>query len=126
MDNFELCVVRRTVANMGETYVNSVHTVSRCWQKDDIGMRVPFGIGQRLIIVNAGSEKGFVPGASLVFKAHSSTGDYHDEMNSTNFQKWLAEKRVPKLEERTGLVIDNAPNHNVQADKRPTTVTRKM
>ena len=28
----------------------------------------------------------FLDGAELVFKAKSTTGDYHDEMNSTNFK----------------------------------------
>ena len=27
----------------------------------------------------------FLDGAELVFKAKSTTGEYHDEMNSTNF-----------------------------------------
>lgn len=55
----------------------------------DVGRNVPIGKGDHYIIVNAGSEKGFVPGAGLLFKAKSSTGDFHSEMNRANFQKWV-------------------------------------
>ncbi|KAJ8316791.1 hypothetical protein KUTeg_004695 [Tegillarca granosa] len=75
---------------MDETYINSSHTVSKCWQLDGNGLSVPIGPGDRLIVVDAGSEKGFVPNTSLIYKAKSSTGDYYHEMNAENFTKLIA------------------------------------
>jgi hypothetical protein len=34
---------------------------------------------------------GFVPNAQLVFKAVCIMGDYHGQMNSANFEKWVVE-----------------------------------
>ena len=44
-----------------------------------------------MIVLHAGNEHGFVPFGKLVFKAGSSDGDYHSEMNHQHFQSWLAE-----------------------------------
>jgi len=43
------------------------------------------------IILHAWSDKGFMVGASLISKSGSKTGDYHDSMNSENFEKWFRE-----------------------------------
>ena len=40
---------------------------------------------------------GLISGAKLVYKAGSSTGDYHHEMNSENFSNWLDEKSISEL-----------------------------
>ncbi|PNF35215.1 hypothetical protein B7P43_G06869 [Cryptotermes secundus] len=80
--------------------------------------------GQRLIIVHAGGRTGFIPGPLLIFKSHLKTGDYHSEMNATNYQKWLTEKLIPNLPPKSALV-DNAPYHNVQFNKAPTSQTMK-
>jgi hypothetical protein len=53
--------------------------------------------GQRLIIVHAGTEKGFTPGALLIFKSNQKTGDYHMEMSSDNYMLWIKEKLLPNL-----------------------------
>ena len=63
--------------------------------------------------------------AELVWKAKSSTGDYHDEMNGDNFFKWVKEKLIPHLPPKSVLIIDNAPYHNLQVDKCPTQASRK-
>ena len=114
-----------TIIYTDETYVHSSHSVSKCWQSQDAGLHVPFSKGERMIIIHAGSKKGFINGASMVFKANSSSGDYHSEMNFENFTKWLEQRLIPNLPERSALIIDNAPYHNVQADKCPTQSTRK-
>jgi hypothetical protein len=54
----------------------------KCWKK--------------LIMVHAGSRAGFLQGAELMYKAVSASGDYHGQMNSINFEKWIREKLLPK------------------------------
>jgi hypothetical protein len=42
-----------------------------------------------LIIVHAGSEKGCVLGAVLMFKSMARCGHYHNDMNDNIFSNWL-------------------------------------
>ena len=49
-------------------------------------MNVPISKGERCIIVDAGSEEGFVKGARLIYDGKSTSGDYHGEMNSAKFK----------------------------------------
>ena len=71
----------RDIVYTDETYVNAGHTVSKCWQTNQMGLLLPFNKGERMILLHAGSKNGFISGAKLVFKAKSTTGDYHSEMN---------------------------------------------
>jgi len=55
--------------------------------------------------------------AELLWMAGSHTGDYHDNMNSEMFMKWLQEKLIPVFEKlyegkKMVLVADNAPYHH--------------
>jgi hypothetical protein len=43
-----------------------------------------------------GGSGGFVEGCELVYKAGKATGDYHGQMNSDNFEKWVNEKVIPR------------------------------
>eukprot|EP00957_Ditylum_brightwellii_P114057 8696219-Ditylum_brightwellii.AAC.1 len=49
----------------------------------------------------------------------SSTGNYHENMNSNNFMRWVEEKFVPTFEQMFPgkimvPVMDNAPYHHKQ------------
>ena len=115
----------RPIVYTDETYIHTSHCMKKCWQDSSVTMKIPFSKGERLIVVYAGSESGFIDGAALMLKAHTSTGDYHTEMNGSNFQKWLTEKLIPNLPPRSVVVIDNASYHNIQLDKCPTQSARK-
>jgi hypothetical protein len=75
--------------------------------------------------VHAGTEKGFIPGALLIFKSNQTTEDYHKEMNSDNYLRWVQEKLIPNLPQNSVFVIDNAAYHNVLSEKCPTSSSRK-
>lgn len=81
--------------------------------------------GSRFIIVHAGSSDGFVPNASLVYKAASTSGNYHSNMNYDNYAKSLNEKLLPNLPEKSVIVMDNASYHNTQSNKIPTSNSSK-
>jgi transposase len=85
----------------------------------------PTSMGQWLIIVHAGTEKGFIPGALLIFKSNQKTGDYHKEMNSDNYMRWIKEKLLPNLLQNCIFMVDNAAYHNVLSDRCPTSASRK-
>jgi hypothetical protein len=53
----------------------------------------------------------------LLWKAQSSTGNYHDNMISDMFMKWVKERLVPTFEllhpnKKMILICDNAPYHH--------------
>ena len=79
------------IVYIDEMWIDTSYTTKYCWQsKDERGSLLPISRGQRLIVVHGGGCTVFVPGALLVWKATSSNGDYHSEMNCNNFQKWFA------------------------------------
>lgn len=89
------------------------------------GLKKPIAKGQRIVIVHAGCEAGFVPNALLLFKAGTKSGDYHDNMNFENYVKWLRSQLIPNLPPNSMLVIDNASYHNKQYDPAPSSNAKK-
>lgn len=110
----------RQIFYMDESWVDSNLTFQKCWQSEDVvGVLTTNRGDNRLIVVHIGSDEGFLQGAELIFKAGTSTGDYHGQMNKTNFDKWVQEKLIPLLPPHSVIVMDNAPYHNIQVDKPP-------
>ena len=78
----------RPVVYLDETWANARDSVEKIWVDDDpvvsggtiVGVRKPSGKGNRLIILHAGGENGWVKSADLVFLSKKVTDDYHDEM----------------------------------------------
>ena len=116
-----------TLIYTDETWVNAHHNNEYIWIDSDGtgGWKVPSGKGLRLIILHAGGENGWVEGADLVFRSKMNTGDYHDEMNSEHFLEWMREQLLPRLEEPSVIILDNASYHNKQKDKPPTASDKK-
>lgn len=75
--------------------------------------------------MHAGSAKGFVRNSSLIFKSKQKTGDYHGDMNSENFERWIKESLLTSLEEPSIIIIDNASYHSRDANPWPTTSWKK-
>lgn len=116
----------KEIVYLDETYVHQNYKSKKSWQGPSTsGAVTNISSGKRYIIVHAGSEKGFVPNALLVFSTKSKNADYHHDMNSQNFNKWISEKLIPNLSEPSVIVMDNASYHCVQINKGPTTNTRK-
>ena len=110
-----------------ETWIDTAYTAKYCWQSATTdGVTAPVSRVQRLIVVHGGWKEGFVPGALLIYKASSATGDYHSEINGANFLKWMKEKLLPNLKTKSAVVMDNVSYHSVQTDKCPTSTTRKV
>lgn len=116
----------RPIVYMNESYVCTSHFANKVWSDvTSNGVHTPISKGERLIIVHAGGENGFVPNALAMWKAGIKSGDYHDNMNNTNYINWVKNQLLPNLQEKTVLVIDNANYHNKQIDKAPTSNSRK-
>jgi hypothetical protein len=54
-----------------------------------MGIQANVNSGDRHIMFHVRGINGFVPNAQLVYKAGCATGDYHGQMNSANFEKWV-------------------------------------
>ena len=75
-----------------ETWANARDSVEKMLAEDDPvvsggtigGVRKPAGKGNRLIILHAGGENGWVNSAE-VFQSKKATADYHDEMTTAHF-----------------------------------------
>jgi transposase len=114
---------------LDESYVNVNHSNSRTWYFAEEGpwVRKPSGKGPRLIIVDAITSDGWVPGARLVFQAKRRTGDYHGQMNYDNFRRWFTNSLLPNIPASSLIMMDNAPYHNVYVEDAfyPTSSTKK-
>jgi transposase len=100
---------------LDESYVNKNHSNDFVWYYDDDGpwIQKPTGKGERLIIMNAITKDGWVPGAKVTFKSTRKTGDYHGQMNQVIFTKWFKEKLPPNIPDNSLIIMDNASYHNV-------------
>ncbi|CAH0729134.1 unnamed protein product, partial [Brenthis ino] len=117
--------LRKEVIYLDESYVHQSYKLEKCWQSIHVpGIKQNISKGKRYIIIHAGSEKGFIPNALLIFTGSSKNADYHSEMNRSNFTKWVTEKLIPNLPPASIIVMDNAPYHSTVLNKAPTTGTK--
>lgn len=113
---------------LDESYVNKNHSNDFVWYFDEDGpwIQKPTGKGERLIIINAITKEGWVPGAKLTFRSTRKTGDYHGQMNQELFTKWFREKLLPNIPKNSLIIMDNAAYHNVlSAHSSPTPTSKK-
>ena len=86
----------------------------------------PTGIGPRLIIINAITKNGWVPGARLIFKSSRKTGSSNGQMDHALFTKWFNEPLLPLMKSTSLIVMDNASYHNVYSShSAPTKACKK-
>jgi len=83
-------------------------------------LNVPSGKRARIIVAHVGSrDSGLVQDASLVFLGTKTTGDYHGEMNSNLWLRWLGEKVIDTIQGGVP-VMERAPYHmKLTAESRP-------
>jgi hypothetical protein len=129
----------------GESYIHKGLGSTNSWTKSDSIINKSASKGTRLIMIHAITPNGPLcerednnkPVDDLewkgdtchpknrtdkltceaMWKAESHTGDYHDNMNSDNFSKWVDLKLIPTFEKlhpnkQMILICDNAPYHH--------------
>lgn len=122
----------RNIVYTDETWANAGITNSKSWVDTSIksssdarrkclttGNHMPSGKGGRVILVHAGTENGFVPGADLIYYGKKN-GDYHDEMDGKMYQQYFTDKLLPNIPPNSVIVMDNASVHSVKSEKIPT------
>jgi len=110
---------------LDESYVNKNHSNDFIWYYGEDGpwIQKPTGKGERLIIINAITQSGWIPGSKLVFKSTRKTGDYHGQMNWDLFRKWFTEMLLPNIPKNSLIIMDNASYHNTLSEHSPPTHT---
>lgn len=99
--------LQKDIIYLDESYIHSSYKLKKCWQSlETQGFTTDISKGKRWIIVHAGTAKGFVPNALLIFSGVNKQ-DYHSEMNQHNFTKWVKEKLIPNVTEPSIIVMDN-------------------
>jgi transposase len=108
---------------LDESYVNKNYSNDFIWYYGEDGpwVQKPTGKGERLIIINAITQSGWVPGSKLVFKSTRKTGDYHGQMNWDLFRKWFTEMLLPHIPKQSLIIMDNASYHNTLSEYSPPT-----
>jgi len=128
----------RMLVYLDETFINKNYSGSDLsWYcddwKDDQALDMsygpyinkPSGEGDRLIILNAVTNNGWIDGAKLVFKAKSNSGDYHGSMDEHNFTKWFTEQLLPNIPDNAVIIMDNASYHNTYMEDGVPSLTSK-
>nr|CAI5829038.1 unnamed protein product [Callosobruchus analis] len=96
----------RPIVYLDESYIHSSHTSSKAWHdSSSFGLFSKVSKGKRLVMVHAGSSAGFVKNSLLIFKSGCKTGDYHDDMNSTNYEQWLKDYLIPNLPSNSVIML---------------------
>ncbi len=108
---------------LDESYVNKNHSNDFIWYSGEDGpwVQKPTGKRERLVIINAITVSGWVPGSKLVFKSTKKTGDYHGQINWDLFKKWFVEMLLENIPENSLIVMDNASYHNTLSEHSPPT-----
>lgn len=122
---------------MDETWLNAGECTSKVWIDTTVkshrnvflkgltvGPKNPTGKGKRVIVVHIGSDEGFVDGGLLCFESERNTLDYHDEMNGDWYYDWFC-GILPRLNENSVIVMDNASYHSFKKDPVPTITWKK-
>ena len=99
----------------------------RIWVDSDGkgGWKRPSGKGERLIIIHAGSQAGWIPQCGKCFKSRTKSDDYHDEMNAQHFLEWFEYSLMPNVPNNSLIIIDNAKYHNTVVERVPTKSSTK-
>ena len=99
----------RAIIYMNETQINSDHHLRKGRSDDspDWGSSNT-GIEGTKDYHCAGFEEGFAPDSLLIFRPETKTEDYHDNMNTENYKKYVTEILIPNLLRRSVVVVDNA------------------
>ncbi|XP_046686779.1 piggyBac transposable element-derived protein 3-like [Homalodisca vitripennis] len=73
---------KKKIFYLDETWIDSNLTFQRCWQSLEVdGVLPDMNAANRVIVLDIGSQDGFLKGGRLIYKANCSTGEYHGQMN---------------------------------------------
>ncbi|XP_076064272.1 uncharacterized protein LOC143038655 [Oratosquilla oratoria] len=82
--------------------------------------------GAKFIIVHAGGEDGFVPGALFIKESKDcDKDDYQDSLNSECFRSWFQNQLLPNISHQSLIIMDNASYHSKLTNRAPSRNSKK-
>ena len=101
----------RQFVYLDETWFSQNDVQERAWldSHEISGRKTALGKGRRLVILHAGSSRGFISGALFSAGNDGQTADNHSNMSTDKFEKWFEEQLLPNIEPSSVIVMDNAP-----------------
>lgn len=126
MKNIREEMPTRDIIYLDETWYNQYDMKTHAWldESEISGTKAVVGKGKRVIILHAGSEKGFVPGSLLIMRTDGRSSDYHQSMNAEVFETWFRQL-LANIPEGSCIVMDNAPYHSRVVNRVPSSSWRK-
>ena len=110
---------------MDETWYDTHDVVKKAWSDNSGRCNVSKFISKGNLPCRIGiwiyTKQSFICGKSL----SKTSADYHQDMNSDVFERWLEKQLLPNLPQKCVLIIDNANYHSRQEVKVPTQATKK-
>ncbi|XP_064081216.1 uncharacterized protein LOC135197912 [Macrobrachium nipponense] len=98
-----------------KTWVNLQESVVKQKQK---------ALNECLVIVHAGGEEGFLPGAFLMFRSRSKMKG-HDPIDSESFRSWFKNQLLPCVPFQSLIIMDCSPSQSTVLNQVPTRSSRK-
>ncbi|XP_012135352.1 uncharacterized protein LOC105661840 isoform X3 [Megachile rotundata] len=99
----------KNIIYIGKTSVDNTLYFRECWEGQENKKPVKnVSSPHRFNIVHAAGMNGFIRGAELVFESFT-TGNYSGQMHTTNFEKWLIEKLLPNISQKSVIIMDDVP-----------------
>ena len=130
----------RPLIFLDETWLNQGYTKAYMWS-DSVALKnpnqakregltigcvdKPAGEGRRIMICHAGSDQGFIPNALRAFRGAQNDGDYHKNMDATNFEDWFVKQLIPNIPSHSAIIMDNASYHSRRVESYPLSTWRK-
>lgn len=107
----------KDIIYLDETWYDSHDGVRKGWTDDSKNCiaDTPASRGKRLIILHAGSHKGWVDNCLLVSckDLKKCNADYHEDMTADLFEGWFQRQLMPALTGPAVIVMDNASYHSM-------------
>lgn len=120
----------RCIIYLDETWFDTHDVIKYGWvdNSKNCSLSTPCSRGKRIIILHAGSEKGFVPNGLLLSAKNisQSCADYHEDMTAQLFEKWIVEQLLPNIPSHSVIVMDNASYHSRLLNKVPNNNNKKQ
>jgi hypothetical protein len=87
----------------------------------------PVSRGKRIVILHAGSDKGWIEGCLLLSAKNikNCSLDYHEDMSANVFEDWFENTLIPKLNKNFVVVMEHASYHSRLLHKIPNTSNTK-
>lgn len=111
----------RPIIFTGESYIDSSHT------KNDTSNDCSSNIakGQRVVIVHAASDMGFVHDALLFCKGALKSGDYRSDISYDDYKMWIKTQLMPNIPPKSVIVVGNANYHCKVENAAPVSTAKK-